>query len=214
MSRARSTLAAVALLSGLTALPIAVALAAQPDAAARFDALALDWARGRWATPVVCEIAGEPKRGIRRLMILPGPRRMMPPVDVLRFVPMEAKTASRCFDDLGRQALEIEGALQIRPPRRSRIDGPREFEQALERERGIEFRVVAGMLRLSEVGAEASSPREVDVAGSELWLRAVPPGSDDARLLADFRSPRKLQLELRGPDDLVLRLPLFLTAPR
>ena len=54
-------------------LLVACAAVAQPRPI-DFNALALDWARGRYLSPVICETDGELVRGGRRLLITPGPR--------------------------------------------------------------------------------------------------------------------------------------------
>jgi hypothetical protein len=183
----------------------------QPD----LNELALDWARGRYASPLLCEIGGRSLRGLRRLLIAPGPRDARPPVARIVFVDLEPGEATRCFTDLGESAPNVTGSLQIRLPGHSRRDtATRDFATALRRKGGFEFDVSDGQLRITEIGKEADGEHRVDFQGGHARLYPVAKGSDDARLLSEFKSPRKLSLELDAPDGTRLRLPVFMTDQR
>ena len=199
-----------------------LALAAGPASAARaqaaapdFNAMALDWSRGRWVSPLLCEIGDEPVRGIRRLLIAPGPRQVSPPVNRLTFRPLEADAASRCFTALGAAAPDVVGSLQFRHDRRVSADTlEREFKAALRRDHGFEFKILSGRLRIAEVGKPEEAARTSDFSGGRARFRSVEPSSDAARLLADIESPRKLSLELEAPDGTRIELPLALAGLR
>jgi len=200
-----------ALLALATLAPAAHAQGPERD----FNAMALEWSRGRWASPVLCEIGGEPVRGVRRVLVAPGPRQASPAVNQLIFRPLEADEASRCFTSLGAVAPDVSGTLRFRHERRVNADAvEREFKAALRREDGFDFRIVAGTLRIVTVGEPASGPREVDFAGGRARFREVAPRSDTAKLLVDFESPRKLSLELEANDGTRLELPLALAGLR
>ena len=175
--------------------------------------LALDWARGRYLSPVICETDGNLTRGGRRLLIAPGPRHSVPPVARVIFSDLDVPSASRCFDDLGKAQPNVTGQLQMRLLGHSRSDtARRDFKTALRRKNGFEFRVVSGKLRIETVGE--SNPQEVDFRGGDARLHLIAPGSDDARMLGDLRGLRKLTLEIEAPDGTLLRFPLLMTELR
>ena len=92
---------------------------------------------------------------------------------------------------------------------RSRPDtASHDFEQTLRREHGFEFEVLAGKLKVGKYGATADPPKEVDFSHGKAKLHLVEPGSDAARLLADFHNLPGFTLELISPDgtQLVFRL--------
>lgn len=174
--------------------------------------LALDWARGRYATPLVCEIDGEPVRGVRRLLIAPAPNPAGRSAARIIFVDLEPGAATRCFDDFGEPEPNIKGSLEIHHvgghhPESAR----RDFKEALRRNRGFDFVVGSGQLQLQKVGPPPASPETIDFTRGSASLRLIAPGSDAARLLADFGSPRKLLLKLRTREGRQLDFPLFLT---
>ncbi len=174
--------------------------------------LSLDWARGRFATPVICEFAGEPVRGIRRILIAPGPPHVQPPVGKLVFVDLDADDASRCFTDLGGESPNITGSVQIRLRGKWRSEtAERDFREQLRRKQGFEYEIPAGGLRVETVTEPASPSRVVDFRGGTVSLRVLDPGSDSERLLADFDSPRKLLLELSARDGTKFSFPLYMT---
>ena len=177
--------------------------------------LALEWARGRYATPVICEFDGKPVRGIRRILIAPGPSRVQPPVLKVVFVDLEPESATRCFTELDSEAPNLVGSVQIRLPKGRRSDNPsRDFREQLRRKRGFEYEVVAGGLRITPVQQPPVPGRGASFRGGTALLSRLDPTSDLGRLLARFDSPRKLLLELRAPDGTELRFPLYLTDAR
>ena len=177
------------------------------------NALALDWSRGRYLSPVICETEGDFTRGGRRLLITPGPRHAVPLVNRILFSDLEVPDATRCFDELGREQPNVVGQLQFRHPGRSRVDtAQRDFKAALRRDKGFEFRVTGGTLRIQTVGESES--RDVAFRGGLARLHAIGPGSDDARALSDLVGLRTLLLELEAPDGTRLRLPLLMTELR
>lgn len=188
--------------------PAQVPGAAEPT----LNVLALDWARGRFASPVICQIEDRPLRGIRRVLITPGPARVQPPVGRIVFVDLEVEEATRCFTELSGDVPNIVGSLQIRLPGPWRHDSVRrDFEEQLRRKRGFEFDVESGGLRIQPVTRPASPVRGVDFRGGTAVLRQVEPNTDSERLLADFPSPRKLLLEISARDGTKLSFPLYMT---
>jgi hypothetical protein len=193
-------------------LLVACAAAAQPQVI-DLNLLALDWARGRYLSPVICETSGELTRGGRRLMITPGPRHARPPVARILFSDLEVPGATRCFDELGSEQPNVVGQLEFRHLGRSRPDSAeRDLKAALRRDKGFDFHVARGTLRIQTVGEPEA--RAVDFRGGEVRLHAIAPGSDDARRLGDLVGLRKLLLELEAPDGTRLRLPLLMTELR
>lgn len=174
--------------------------------------LALEWARGRYATPVICEFGGEPVRGIRRVLIAPGPARVQPPVAKIVFVDLEPGEATRCFTELRSETPNLAGSVQIRLAGNWRPDtASRDFREQLRRKQGFEFEIPAGGLRIQPVRRPPSPARPVDFRGGSAVLREIDPTSDSARLLAEFDSPRKLLLELTATDGTKLSFPLYMT---
>jgi hypothetical protein len=174
--------------------------------------MALDWARGRFATPVICQLADKPVRGIRRILITPGPAHIRPRVAKIVFVDLEVEEASRCFTDLGGDTPNIKGSLQIRLPGNRRPDtARRDFREQLRRKQGFEFEITAGGLRIQPVTQPPSPDQGVDFRGGRAYLRGLDPGSDSERVLAHFDSPRKLLLEISARDGTKLAFPLYMT---
>ena len=203
---------AVAVLAFLLLLALAPTGASREDSGPDLGDLALDWARGRYGTPLVCEIDGEPVRGMRRLLIAPVSQHGGRAADRIIFVDLEPGAATRCFDDFGEPEPNILGGVEIHyvgstNPEHAR----RDFKEALRRKRGFEFVIGSGHLKLQEVAQPPVPPETVDFARGRASLRLIAPGSDAARLLDDFRSPRKLMLELQTHDGRQLSFPLFLT---
>ncbi len=179
------------------------------------NALALQWARGRYASPLVCEFDGVPQRGLRRVVIDSGPRQLRPSVDRIVFVDLDAEKATRCFTELDPSVPNVLGSIDIRLTGHSRPDtAAREFTIALRRKHGFEFDIIQGTLRFEQMRPDAPPPRTVDFAGGRARLHLVKPGSDVARLLSDFPSPRKLLLDLEAKAGERFRLPLFHAPPR
>jgi hypothetical protein len=189
-------------------LALAWVFAAAPAARAQepdLTVLALQWLSADWAAPLVCEIAGRPVRGVRRMRVEPDRRHGSQSMGEMRFFDLAAPEATRCTSELGAEEPEVRGALVFRLERPSRPDlAMRDFEQALRRDGGFDFSIESGRLHLQRVGG-AEPPRAVDFAGGTLRARLVRPGSDAARLLAEFPQPRKLTFELEARDGTRLR---------
>ena len=172
--------------------------------------MAIQWASGEFAAPVICEIGGEAVRGIRRLTIEPHQDRDRKIVALLRFIDMEVEGAGRCFDTLGRAMPNLIGKLYLRVPGRSRPDtARRDFRHALERDKAFTFEVVRGALKVRDVTLPPSEPRVEDWRGAEVRISIVTPASFADRELAPFRSPRKALMELKRREGLALELPIF-----
>ena len=173
--------------------------------------LAIDWSRGRYNSPLVCEIDGDLVRGLRRLLVTPAPRESVIPMGRVIFVEMETDRASRCFTDLGDKAVNLKGTLKIRLPGPPRPDSARrELKGLLKREGAVTFDVVSGVLLETPIEKTEVESRPIDFAGGTARFERVREGSDTERLLADYESPRKLRLEVRAPDGTTIALPLFL----
>jgi len=154
-------------------------------------------------------------RGLRRILITPGPPDARPPVDLLHFLDMQVEGASRCFDNVGEDIPNLIGKLQIRLPGRSHPEtAARDFKMALRLEQGFDFHVVEGVLRVQEITDPASPARNVDFRGGRVGLHMLAPATDAERELAEFQSQRKALLELEAPGGTRLAIPIFLTAPR
>jgi len=179
------------------------------------DAVA-SWARGTWASPVYCRIDGETVRGIRRVLIQPS-KDVAPgqTVVTVQFVDMQVDDAERCFDLVGNDLPNLIGKLQLRFNGTSHSEMiQRDFERAIKKDRGFAFTIVGGGLRVTPVGPSAGETTQASFRGGEAWLREPARASDPERALADFDSPRKLELEVVAPDGMRQVLPLFLLEVR
>ena len=66
---ARVVAAVLLAVAGRAGPALAQAAGAGPD----LNALSLDWARGNYGAPLVCEVEGSPVRAVRRVLIAPVP---------------------------------------------------------------------------------------------------------------------------------------------
>ena len=171
--------------------------------------LALAWARGGYASPVICRFGDKVERGIRRIVISPGPRSVERRVDRVNFVDLGASGGTRCHDELGVEEQNVVGTLLIAyTAKRPRSDTPqRDLEQELK-SGPLTFDIVGGKLRLGAATQAAESLPEVDFEGGKLRLGMVERGSDDARRLSDFASERRLRLEAEARDGTRFAMPL------
>ena len=196
--------AALALL--LASLCVPAASHGQPD----LRALALSWSMGEFAAPLVCELGGDPRRGLRRLKIEPK-RSHGDPANRLRFFDLALPPGTRCHDDMGSPQPNAIGTLEFTLEGHSRSDiADRDFAEALERKGGFEFRVGSGSLRVSEPGGPADVLRAVDFRGGVVRLTRIARGTDADRRMADFRQGRRLQLHVEAKDGTRLDLDLVM----
>jgi len=217
-ARPRST-AFRPLLLGLAALALVAASAASaqprgPGEAGLAD-LALVWALGEYAEPVICPLEQGPVRVARTLVIRPRRRAGHRPLDVVEVRPLELPEGVRgpCTNDLGAPEPEMRGVLRIGLSRHQRPDtAQRDFQQALRRDGGFGFEITGGHL---EVQGENGGMRRVDLEGGTARLEVARRGTDAARLLADVgdRPKRVLTVEAADGDRFVFHL-VRLRSPR
>jgi hypothetical protein len=176
---------------------------------------ALAWARGGFASPVVCRFADRAQRGLRRVVITPGPRTSELRVNRVQFFDLEATGAERCHDELGGDEPNVIGSLYVTyTARRPRSDTPeRDLKQDLERG-SLEFEIVRGRLRIGPPAEPAAAPRDVDFAGGKLSLGPIATGSDDARRVADVPGSREVRLVAEAKDGTRVAIPLVEMEPR
>jgi len=171
--------------------------------------LALEWTRGEYRAPLICEIDGVPYRALRRVLVSPGPRRSRTPMNRLTLFDLEAPEGTRCHDEMGVVHPNAIGSLGLVLEVRSRPDtARRDFDAALRKEGGFEFQIRAGRLRMGAPGEPTTTLREVDFSGGTADIRKVERGSDAFRRLAEFGQRRKLGLVLEAPDGTRLSLDL------
>jgi hypothetical protein len=185
----------------LLLLPAAAFGQAPGGADTTLNELALEWTRGEYRAPLICEIGGVPYRALRRVLVTPGPREAQLPMNRLAFFDLEAPQGTRCHDEMGGEQPNAIGSLALTLEAISRPDtARRDFDVALRREGGFEFRIRSGRLRLGAPGEAADALREVDFAGGRADIHMVDRGTDAYRRLADFGERRKLGLVLEAPD--------------
>jgi hypothetical protein len=172
--------------------------------------LALDWARGQYGSPFVCQVDGAPVRAVRHVSIVPAPSDRGAMARIL-FPDPEAVGATRCFSELGTDEPLVDGNILISLPGRSRTDTARhDFVDALRREDGFRYDIRSGTLSVKGWGPGNEEPRSIDFEGGHVSIHEAKPGTDAERLLRSFDSPRRLTLEIESPDgQTVLHFPLF-----
>jgi hypothetical protein len=175
--------------------------------------LVVDWATGRYASPVMCEIDGELVRGVRRVILRPHHTLGRPTRLAVHFIDMKPGEATRCIDSTGAPQPNVQGKLLLAVPGIPHPEtATRDFKRALQRDKGFSLEVTEGVLKLQDVAVPSPSPRLVDYRGGEASLRLVLPATDAARELAPFPSPRKLVLIVVSEGGPPLELPLFLAS--
>ena len=197
----------------LAALGLATAAAAQTPAP-DLNRLALDWARGDFRSPLVCEIDGTARLGFRRVTIVGAPPTLEQPVARVRFFDLEVPDGTHCGTETVPDVPNVVGTLALAHRGRSHADtAARDFASTLRREGGFEYAIVGGQLELAATHDPAAS-RQVDFRGGRAWLGDVKRGSDAWRRLAEYPVPRKLTLRLEAPDGSSFELDLVELAPR
>ena len=83
------------LILALGTLLVLAPLEATAQGSADLRGLAVNWVRGRYASPLLCEIDGEPVRGLRRVLAMPSRANPTLPTGRLVFVEMDAPDARR-----------------------------------------------------------------------------------------------------------------------
>lgn len=175
--------------------------------------LVVDWATGRYASPVMCEIGGELVRGVRRVILRPHHTLGRPTRLAVHFIDMKPGKATRCIDSTGAPQPNVQGKLLLGVPGIPHPEtATRDFKRALQRDKGFVLEVTEGVLKTQDVAVPPASPRLVDYRGGEASLRLVLPATDAARELAPFPSPRKLVLIVESERGARLELPLFLAS--
>lgn len=203
-------------LAWLLSLVVASGGAAQtlPPAGVSLNDLVIEWMSGEYATPLLCTLDGEPKRGLRRILITPARRRTQYREAIVRFADLEAGGAVRCFSEIGGHAPNIIGDLTVRhPTTRARDSAMRDFKAELKRKRGFELDIVSGRLEMTKVGG-AGAGETLDLRGGKLRIHILRNGSDAMRLLQDLPSPRKVMIEVESSVGRRLAFPASLARPR
>ena len=205
MSVRPSLSSGAALLAALLLAGAPLSVAAQPDE----TGLVLQWLRGGWRSPLLCTFAGEPRQGVRRIVIAPGPPQSERRVDRITFTSLAAREAERCRNPLGGDAPNLVGSLLVGyTAKRPHSDTPqREFQQLLKAGR-FDLEIVSGRLRVGSASQDPQSLPEVDFAGGRAEVGEIPEGSDVARTLVDFGPRRRLWLALETRDGTRIELPL------
>jgi len=202
--RARRAVAPLHAVLALAGALVAAASGAQPRG--DLNDLARTWTFGEWATPLVCELGGEPRRGLRRIVAGPAPRDNVPRANKLVFEPLQLPAGTRCILDTGETQPEVAGAVFYHLEGHSRPDiADHDFQEALERDGGFTFKVTKGALHVDG--------RRVDFAGGRLRFERARPGTDAWRRLRDLPSPQKLVLTLEAKDGTRLAFDLARTPP-
>ncbi len=173
--------------------------------------LALGWSRGDYRAPLICEMEGSPHRGLRRVLISPGPRHARPATNRMVLYDLEVPPETRCYKETGEVEPNAIGTLYFHFPSISRTDtAQRDFQQTLRREGGFDFQVKSGKLRVGDAGLAPEGLPEVDFRGAKARIATVKRGTDAWRRLSSFSGQRKLTLSLEARDGTRLDLDLVL----
>jgi len=202
-------------LAWLLSLVAASSAAAQtlPPAGVSLNDLVIEWMSGNYATPLLCTLDREPKRGLRRILISPVRRRTQYREALVQFADLEAGGAVRCFSEIGGHAPNIVGDLTVRHrTTKTRDTAMRDFKAELKRKRGFELDIVSGRLEMTEVGG-AGPAETLDLRGGKLRIHILRNGSDAMRLLQDLPSPRKVMIEIESKQGRRLAFPASLARP-
>jgi hypothetical protein len=195
----------------LTFSPLSAAAQSGPS----LNELAIDWARGQYGSPITCQVGDEAVRALRRVILSPQRGDDGRPVLSLHFIDMRAEDATRCFDVVGIDQPNLLGRIYLRLEGRPHRDtAMRDFNSRIRRERGFEFEILSGSLKIQPVTSPRTEARTVDFRGGRVRLHAVAPATDAARALAEFDSPRKALLEVESKSGERLSLALFLASER
>jgi len=162
--------------------------------------LALLWALGEYAEPIICTLEEGPVRGARTVVIRPRRRAEHRSFDVVEVQPLDLPEGTRegCRNDLGEPEPEMRGVLHIGLSRHRRPDtAQRDFQQALRRDGGFDFEIAKGRMEIHE---EEDGVREVDLEGGTARLEVARPGTDAARLLGGAGDRPKRILTVEGPE--------------
>lgn len=203
-SRSRGFLV-VALASAVVLASVARSVRAQssgmPGSPVDLNLLALDWARGQFRAPMVCQVDGAPRQVLRPVLIAPGTLGVAPPQNRIQFPDSEAPGVTRCTSETGTPERRVGGTLHITIRGRSRPDTvQRDFDATMRRDRGFEYEIVSGRLRIGTFGEPDAPLREVDFTGGKASFRLVESGSDAERILADFPGRQGYTLEVSAPE--------------
>jgi hypothetical protein len=198
--------------AGILLLPLAaLLLGAAARAQGRPDMVdyVLGWFRGSYRSPVLCTFDGEPRQGVRRVLVVEGPPQAERRVDRIQFQDLEARDAERCRSPLGGEAPNVIGSLLVTyTQQRLRSDTPkRDFQQALRGGR-LELEIVSGRLRLGPTSTLPERLPEIDFAGGRAEIGEVDPASDAARFLADFGPRKRVWLGIEARDGTRIEMPM------
>jgi hypothetical protein len=131
----------------------------------------------------------------------------VPRSNKLVFEPLELPPGAHCTIDTGERQPDVAGALVFHLEGHSRPDiSDHDFQEALQREGGFDFKVKSGVLQVDGLG--------VDFAAGRARFQLVRRGSDAWRRLQDWPDAHKLVLTLEAKDGTRLAFDLVRTPPR
>ncbi len=172
-----------------------------PGAPIDLNLLALDWARGQFRAPMICQVDGAARQVLRPVVIAPGTLGASPPQNRIQFPDSDAPGVAHCTSETGTPEPRVGGALIITIRGRSRPDTvQRDFDVTMKRDHGFEYEILSGKLRIAVFGEPDAPAREVDFTGGKASFRLVELGSDAERILADFPGRQGYTLELSAPE--------------
>ncbi len=187
-----------------------IPFAALPQRKATLNDLVAQWSQGSFRSPLMCEVEGKLLLGVRRVLIRAEKFASNDPQTSVELVDLDPGEATRCMDATGKQVPNLSGKIQLRRDGHQHPEtARRDFKRALKQDKGFEYRIVSGALKIQPVEIPAAESRLLDFQGGRARLSVVFPATDAARTLTDFPSGRKLLLTLESGDGEVFVLPLF-----
>lgn len=172
--------------------------------------LVVQWASGRYRSPVHCEVDGKLRLGVRRVTLEPEQMPGRPPTLEVKFTDLHADDAVRCVDSKGKSLPNLAGGVELRLPGRPHPEtASRDFRQTLKRKKGFDFDIVQGRIKIEPVGLPESPPQLVDFRGGKARIALIYPATDEARELQNFKSQRKFLVSLEAPSGETLQIPIF-----
>jgi hypothetical protein len=206
---ARPTPASSALARVVAAWLLVLAVSASAASAQELrdlNDLARAWTYGQWATPLICELNGEARRGLRRVLVGPASRDLVPRSNKLVFEPLKLPPGAACTIDTGERQPDVAGAVYFHLEGHSRPDiSDHDFQEALQRDGGFVFKVTKGTLQIDQ--------RPVDFASGRARFELARRGTDAWRRLSDLPGAAKLVLTLEAKDGTRLAFDLVRTPP-
>ena len=168
--------------------------------------LALYWLRGRFRSPVTCIQADGTRVELEEAIVVrKGAKLSGMPTLRITFFGIDLPDATKCFNLIVPDLPDRRGSINVTYRSSKRKDrGMHDFQRAVKN-KTLEYQIVAGTLRIREVGQHESQAQVVRFDDDyPLRVSTVIRRSDNAKLLAQYLGEgpdprRRLRFQLEGP---------------